>query len=117
MNAPRFGNHIRSHRKRTGLSQQNVGFLLGYGNTSAVSRHELSVSIPKLLTAIGYEVVFGQPISKLFPDLRKAVEEDVNKKLAELEGHVQKKAKEAIRQSLISQKIAWLDERRAFQEE
>jgi len=111
------GNHIRHHRKKAGLSQQELARILGYKNEGAVSRHEQSVTIPPLLTAIGYEVVFHIPISELFPGLRMAVEQAIAPRLSELEGHLQERIGKAARASLIAQKLAWLDERRALPEE
>ena len=111
------GNHLRHHRKKAGLSQRELGRILGYGNEGTISRHEESRSIPPLLSGLGYEVVFGASISSLFPGLRKSVEQAIEQRLRELEHELQDKARNGVRASLIAQKLAWLDERRALLEE
>ena len=110
------GNHIRRHRKKCGLSQRELGRILGYANEAAVSRHEQSETIPPLLTAIAYEMVFHAPIAQLFPGLQGAVEEAVNRRIGELESELQKKLGKPRTARLVAQKLAWIDERRAISE-
>jgi DNA-binding XRE family transcriptional regulator len=116
MQVPHTGNHIRRHRKKSGLSQQELGLILGYAHEGAVSRHEQSVTIPPLLTAIAYEAVFHVPIAKLFPGLQMAVDQAVDRRLGELEAELQNKLKKSRRTRLVAQKLAWLDERRSLLE-
>src|ERR1700733_996381 len=59
-------NHIRKHRKRTGLSQREISLLLGYKNQWQISRHERSEAIPPLLAALAYQVIFQVPLSIIF---------------------------------------------------
>lgn len=115
MKTARTGNHIRHYRKKSGLSQQELGRILGYLNEGAVSRHEQSKTMPPLLTAIAYEAVFRIPITELFPGLQVSVEQAVRQRIIELELELQKKLSKTKR-SRLAQKLAWLDEHRAFYE-
>lgn len=116
MDVVRRGNYIRRHRKKSGLTQQELGRVLGYADEGAVLRHERSATLPPLLTAIAYEAVFHVPVSELFPGLQSAVEQAVNSRLAELESELQTENTKAKRSRLVAQKLAWLDERRALLE-
>jgi DNA-binding XRE family transcriptional regulator len=55
------------YRRRSGLSQDEVAFLLGamYGTT--VSRHEHDWRTPTLAAALAYELIFGTPARHLYP--------------------------------------------------
>lgn len=111
------GNYILTHRKRAGLSQSELGLLIGYGGEGSVSRHERSKLLPPLATAISYEVIFGVPVSKLFPGLRLTVEQAVHERVSALEHELQAKStKSSGGMSRHAQKLAWLDERRAVSE-
>jgi transcriptional regulator with XRE-family HTH domain len=58
--------YLRTYRKRTGFSQEEVAFLLGTMSGTAVSRHEKGARMPVLATALAYEVVLGVSIRKLY---------------------------------------------------
>jgi len=117
MDAVTRGNHIRRHRKKSGLTLQELGRILGYADEGAVLRHEGSKTIPPLLTAIAYQAIFHVPISELFPGLQATVEEAVKRRLSEFEKELQGASAKSKRIRLIVQKLAWLDERRALLED
>jgi transcriptional regulator with XRE-family HTH domain len=77
--------HLRTLRKRSGLSQKEVAHILGSCSGAAVSRHERSNSLPDLLTALGYEAIFKVSISELFPGLYRTVEAGIEDRIAALE--------------------------------
>jgi transcriptional regulator with XRE-family HTH domain len=60
-------NHIRSARRRAGLSQEDLAALLG-SRVLAVSRYENAWRLPPLQVALACEAVFGVPVAELFPD-------------------------------------------------
>jgi transcriptional regulator with XRE-family HTH domain len=78
-------NYLRAHRKRAGLSQNELAFLLGYGSPDAISKHELFASVPPLIMALAYQTIFQVPLSELFLGLREAVEHSVENQFAEFE--------------------------------
>ena len=77
MTSKPLGNYLRMHRRRSGLSQDEVAFLLGamYGTT--VSRHEHDWRTPKLGTAFAYELIFGTPARQLYPKEYERIEKIV----------------------------------------
>lgn len=70
-------NYLRKHRKRLGLSQDEVAFLLGTQSGTRVCRNERFVREPSLETALAYEVIFQQPIRELFRGLFRKIEKEV----------------------------------------
>lgn len=59
-------NYLRMYRKRMGLTQSDLTYLLGRAHRSKISRYERGVRIPTLRTIIALEIVFGAPMEKLF---------------------------------------------------
>lgn len=65
MASRKLPNYLRTHRKRSYLTQVEVAYLLGVRNGANISRYELHRRPPSLETAIAYTVVFGEPIQEL----------------------------------------------------
>lgn len=59
-------NYVRSYRRRSGLTQSELAFLLGCQDESKVSRYERFARVPTLDTAFAYEAVFGASTRELF---------------------------------------------------
>jgi transcriptional regulator with XRE-family HTH domain len=59
--------YLRTHRKRSGLSQDEVAFLTGAESGATVCRHEKGRRTLWLADAFAYEALFGEPASVLFP--------------------------------------------------
>ena len=104
-------NHIRRHRKRSGLSQREIGLLLGYKNQWQISRHERSEAIPPLLAALAYQVIFQVPVSVIFAPMHGTVLKTIEHNLADFERSL---TESATRRSgrAIAQKLKWLKDRR-----
>jgi transcriptional regulator with XRE-family HTH domain len=60
---------LKSHRKRSGLTQEELGFLLGLKKHSTVSRYEAGDRDPDLRTALAYKLLFDSDLRELFPGL------------------------------------------------
>lgn len=71
--APPLENYLRTHRKRAGLAQRDVAFLLGARSGSRVSRHERFERRPTLEVALAYEAIFRTPVAELFTGLKHEV--------------------------------------------
>ena len=84
MNNEVVGNYIRAHRRNRGLSQRELGILVGYEHGSAVGRHERSESAPTLLVALAYEIIFEAPISQLFTGFHSVVAQSIARNLVGL---------------------------------
>jgi hypothetical protein len=89
--------------------------ILGYCDEAAVSRHELFRSVPPLLMALGYEVIFQTSISELFPGLRQTIETGIEKSLADFEIELQKQRGSVHPSQVpaVARKLAWLAARQA----
>ena len=87
---------------------QIVGFLTGF----SVSQHERSATIPALLIAVSYEIVFRAPISELFPGLYRTVEERIEEQLSSIEDELQESTAKGRRAAHTARKLEWLWERR-----
>lgn len=70
-------NYLRAHRKRLGLSQDDLAYLLGCRSGTKVSRYERFRRQPNLTTVFAFEVIVGVPARKLFAGLYVAAERDV----------------------------------------
>jgi DNA-binding XRE family transcriptional regulator len=106
-------NYLRVHRQAAGLSQRDVGLILGYGDPEAVAQHERFRSLPPLLAALGYEVMFQVPVSEIFAGLRYVMEQSVEKHIGEFEMELKSREIEGFRAKGHQQKLRWLTERKS----
>ena len=112
MSTHKLENYLRAYRKRSGLTQREVAFLLGCENGAQVSRYEKRRRLPPLRTALACEAVFGAPVAELFGGMRDQVSKVIEKRLAELRSRLQAKNSAGIKKSevrLTEQKLRWLD--------
>jgi transcriptional regulator with XRE-family HTH domain len=107
-----LANSLRLHRHRTGLSQQELGRLLGYEDESAVRKHERFQSMPPFLIALGYEVIFQVPISELFPGITETVALGIERRLDELSSRMRERGNAARSDSAVRRTLDWLETRR-----
>ncbi|MBI1818668.1 MAG: helix-turn-helix transcriptional regulator [Deltaproteobacteria bacterium] len=77
-------NYLRTFRKRSGLSQEEVAFLLGCRFGAKVSRYERFEREPNLRTALSYEVIFHTKVHELFAGIYEQVERDAGKRARRL---------------------------------
>src|SRR5713226_482668 len=75
MASRRLPNYLRTYRKRAGLSQDEVAFLLGCQSGTKASRYERRARKPNLETILAYELVFGAPARELFAGIFEDVEQ------------------------------------------
>lgn len=109
-------NYLVTHRKKTGLSQNELARLVECVEGS-VSRHESAKALPPLFTAMKYETIFRVPVSELFPRLRFTVEQAVEDSLSRLEREFQEISAQSPRKArLYAKKLAWISERRTASE-
>ncbi len=71
-------NYLRTYRKRSGLSQDEVAFLLGCKGGTKVSRYESFKRKPNPETIFAYEVMFGAPARELFAGAYQKVEKKIH---------------------------------------
>lgn len=80
MPSSRLPNCLRTQRKRSGLSQQEVAFLLGSKHGARVCRHERREQTPNLRTLLAYEILFQTPIRDLYDGVQCEVEQGLLKR-------------------------------------
>lgn len=112
MTIEQIANYLRSHRRKSGLSQRELAHIVGYVTQAPVSDHERSVTIPALLIALSYEIVFRVPISELFPALYRTVEANIEEELTRIESELQQSTAKGRRAAYVARKLEWLWERR-----
>lgn len=59
-------NYLRSARKRAGLTQEDLAYLLGGRGAKLVSRYERFEREPRLAAALAFEAALGEPARELF---------------------------------------------------
>ena len=106
---------LRTLRQKSGLTQGEIAEVLGFEAGIAVSRHERSVTVPSLLTALGYEIIFRKPISEIFPGLTQAVEEGIEERLAELEDKLHQSTATGREAAETAHKLEFLCERKVIE--
>jgi len=77
MASSQLPNYLRTHRKRLGLSQDDVAYLLGAESGAKTSRYERFSREPGFRTALACEAVFQRPIRELFAGLYEQIEREV----------------------------------------
>jgi transcriptional regulator with XRE-family HTH domain len=104
--------YLRSHRKRSGLTQKEIATLLGYLNEGEISRHERLCSAPPFRVALGYEAVFRVPISVLFREAFESTKRDVEARLGKLTDVLRQSTATGRQAALIARKLEWMWERK-----
>lgn len=73
-------NYLRTFRKKSYLSQDEVAFLLGSRSGAKISRYERFSREPTLKTALAYEALFGIPVQSLFAGTFQKVEAEIKRR-------------------------------------
>lgn len=107
----RLENYLRSYRKESGLSQDEVAFMLGCENGTQVSRYEKRRRLPPLETALACEAIFGVPVAELFVGMRQSVGKDIAKRRLELRSRLQAKTLKGSAAQVAAHKLRWLADR------
>lgn|ERR1035441_11063245 len=81
MPASKLPNYIRTYRKRSCLTQEDVAFILGSKSSANVSRHERFKQTPDLQTLLAYEMLFRTPVRHLFGRTHQEVEKKLKHRI------------------------------------
>ncbi len=76
--------YIRTHRKRAGLSQKDLAYLLGCKTGAKVSRYERFLRMPTLRSAIACSTICNVQIEHLFAGLYDELVDDIRTSAGEL---------------------------------
>ncbi|MDP9049586.1 MAG: hypothetical protein M3O31_02540 [Acidobacteriota bacterium] len=85
---------------------------MGSVTRNQISRHERSVAAPNLIAALGYQTIFHEPISDIFPGLYNTVAAGVEERLEQLESELGKSTIKGRAALPIAQRLEWLAERK-----
>ena len=77
MTCSKLPNYLRTYRKRTGLSQRDIAYLLGGHDAARVSRYEHFNSTPSLRIALAFVIIFQKTARELFSGEYQKVEKVV----------------------------------------
>lgn len=89
--------YLRTFRKRSGYTQDELSFLFGMASDQAVSRLERRRAEPSARILIAGEVIFGARPQDLFPAFCNEVRSDVFERAAILRGLLLRKRASAVR--------------------
>jgi transcriptional regulator with XRE-family HTH domain len=113
MSTIKLANYLRTHRKRAGLTQRDLAFLLGVNARGPISEIEKRHRVPLLRTALSLEAIFEIPAAELFAGMRESVGEEVNVRCRKLASELTPKVGTKTRHEYRSaRKLAWLESRR-----
>lgn len=100
MSKKKFASYLRSYRRRWGLTQAELAFLLGYKSDSVVSRLEQQRIRVTLKVAFACFILFGTHPSELFPGLSHDVEKAVMGRVWDLYERIQGDPSRTTRQKI-----------------
>ena len=111
MATPPLKNYLRTYRRKAGLTQQEIAFLLGRKHSAQFSRYEKYHHVPPLHMALAYEAIFRVPVSKLFAGVSDTVTREVDGRIDALKASLQERKAQGRYGLLIQRKLAWIQER------
>jgi len=80
-------NYLRTFRRKSYLSQEELSNLLGCKTGQIISRYECNVRVPNLRTVFTLMIIFGVKAEELFPGLYSEVKEEI---LRQIQVHLKK---------------------------
>jgi len=111
MSTPPLASYLRSHRLRSGMSQRELADLVGIVTHQQVSQHERSTLIPSLMAALGYQIVFGVPMTELFPGLLEGIQTNVEERLHRMKEKLEAYTVKGRGAQRIARRLEWFWER------
>jgi DNA-binding XRE family transcriptional regulator len=104
-------NYLRAHRRKSGLTQKELAFLVGR-DVASIHRHEQKHGLPTLRTALAYCLILGVPIDKLFAGIQRGVGVKLTRRIAQLRADVSHQGRTDLVKRLAETRLRWLDEQR-----
>lgn len=75
---------LRSQRRQSGLTQEDLADLVGVLSASQISRHESGEREPDLRSALAYRIIYDVPIKHLLPKLYRSIAAEVDQRASAL---------------------------------
>jgi DNA-binding XRE family transcriptional regulator len=82
-------NYLRTYRKRYGLSQKDLAFLLGVKDWAKIPKYEKFQHLPNLKTVLACQALFSVPVAELFAGIYEQVEKETSKRAGILQRKMQ----------------------------
>src|SRR5277367_5668852 len=101
-------NYLRAYRKRSGLTQGEMAFLLGCKAAGQVSRYERRHRLPTLRTALACASILRVPLEKLFAGIQQEVGREASDRLAKLRLDLEAKSSQDRNGKSSAKKLRWL---------
>lgn len=114
MNQRNLGNYLRAHRRRSGLSQEEVASIIGWTSGASLGPYEWGKYRPSLRTALAFEALFRVPLAELFPEIHSATREETELEIAKLERQLQQMNVGGHAAVVIAKKLVWLTRRKSL---
>lgn len=80
---------MRVLRRRLGLTQRELAYVIGYEDETNISRIENGLRTPQLTEVLMIELVFGIPAVTIFPEIRSLVGRHVGRRVKRIMGDLQ----------------------------
>jgi transcriptional regulator with XRE-family HTH domain len=114
MASQKLEHYLRACRRRAGLSQSEVAYLLGSKTRAQVSRYELRQNAPPLRAALAFQALFGTSVSEMFPGVYESVQKELKRRAGELALGLQTQNGKR-NHRIAAQKLQWLVDHSASQ--
>lgn len=111
MTVSRSDNYLRKYRKRSGLTQTELGFLLGHRSPALVSRYEKQRVVPNLRTTLALSSSLGIVAEMLFAGAQRRCAAEVGRRMRELLAICEADQQRGNDKRVAKRKAAWLSER------
>ena len=85
----KLDNYLRTYRKRAGLSQDEIAYLLGACDGTKIGRYERFQRTPNLQTALACEAIYGVPVRELFAGVYEQAERTVARRARRLNERIE----------------------------
>jgi len=82
--SPRIKNDLFTYRKKMGLPQRRVAYLMGLKGTNSLSRYEHGKKLPSLENALRLEIIYHVPVAFLFGELYEELKREIRKREGEV---------------------------------
>jgi len=110
MTSSKLDNYLRTYRKRSGLSQADVAYLVGSKSRAQISQYERRNSVPPLHTALALQAALNVSVSDLYAGKYDSITQEVHRRAQCLT--VELRTKNPVRgKTLFAYKLQWLVER------
>jgi transcriptional regulator with XRE-family HTH domain len=83
-------NKLWTYRKKKGLSQKRVAFLIAQKTSSQLSHYERGDKRPNLVNALKLEILYRVPVAYLFHELYDELREDIHTRESSLRKMLEK---------------------------